>query len=92
MFMEKVSSLFDLIFVQGTTELDMLDGLALLNVRLRLPSWLVSMYSLVELLPHAEVGARWRSNQEIWSFVTDFTPGLTCAVFAIEVPTIGQIH
>ena len=92
MFMEKVSSLFDLVFVQGTTELDMFDGLVLLNVKPRLPSWLVSMYSLVELLQHAEVGTRRRSNHEIWSFVTDFAPSLALVVFAIEVPTIGQIH
>ena len=90
--MEEVSSLFDLIVVQGTTELDMFDGLVLLNVKPRLPSWLVSMYSLIELLQHADVGTRWRPNQEIWSLVTDFVPGLAFVVFAIEVPTVGRVH
>ena len=61
--MEKVSSLFDLVLVQDAAEFHMPDGLILFDVKPLLPSWLVSVYSFVELLQHAEVGARWRSNQ-----------------------------
>ena len=90
--MEEMSPLFDLMFVQGTIELDMVDGLLPLKVELRLPSWFVSMYNLVELLQNAEVCTRRGSNQEIWSFITNFAPCLAFVVFTIEVPTICQIH
>ena len=53
-----MSSLFDLMFVQGAAKLHMFDGLILLDVKSRLPSWLVSVCSFGELLQHAELGAR----------------------------------
>ena len=90
--MEEMSLLFDLIFVQGKTELDMFDGLLHLKIELRLTSWFISMYSLVELLQNAEVGTRRGSNQEIWSFITNFAPCLAFVVFTMEIPTIGQMH
>ena len=90
--MEKMSSLLDLVFVLGTTELDMFNGLLLLKVDLLLPSWLISMYSLVKLLQNAEVSTRRGSNREIWSFIMNLAPCLAFVVFTIEVPTIGRIH
>ena len=90
--MEKTSSLFYLILIQDTTELDMLDGLLLFKVELLLPSWLVSMHSRVELLQDADICTRRESNQEIWSFITNVAPRLAFVVFTIEVPTIGQMH
>ena len=90
--MEEMSPLFDLMSVQGTTKLEMLDGLLLLEVKLRLPSWLVSLHSLAELLQNAKVGTRRGSNQELWGFITNFAPRLAFVVFTIEFPIIGQIH
>ena len=37
-FVKKMSSLFDLIFVQGTTKFNVLDGFVLLDLKLFLPS------------------------------------------------------
>ena len=48
--MENMSSLLDLVLVQGAAEFDVLNGRVLLAVKFLLPSWFVSKYGLIELL------------------------------------------
>ena len=61
--MKKVSSLLELILVRGTTKLNVLDGLGFLHLELFQPAWLVAVYSVVQLLQHAEEGTWWGSDQ-----------------------------
>ena len=50
MFVHEVSPLLQLVLVEGTAELNMLDGLRLLSIELVKPSWLVPMCCLVQFL------------------------------------------
>ena len=58
--MEKMSSLLDQVLIQGAAELDVSNDLVLLVVKLLVPSRLVSMHGIIELLKDAEVSAQRR--------------------------------
>ena len=59
MFVYKVSTLIDLVSVQGATEGNMLLGLFPFGIEVVHPPRLVFMVRNIQLLEHAEVSTRW---------------------------------
>ena len=92
MLVTEVPAVLTLEFVEGATELDVLDRPLRLSVELLPRPWLVAAHCLIELLEDAGIRAGRRPYQQIGGFLSHTLPRKSLVIFPIEVPAAGQVH